>query len=110
MEYLGTTMGNLKNTQGNRLSIIPLYSSKSSPLFFFKSFIDFDLFDFNNLFVQEKFRQSQAAQIHSLSQNVNKDEIISSSQGVTTKKSCDIHQKFQAKLKLKSKKKTEKTT
>ncbi len=60
IKYRNTTIDNLKNTQKNYFPMTSLQPINSSVLFDFKSFIDCDLFDLDNFFVQENSCQNQA--------------------------------------------------
>lgn len=112
IEYLGTTTQNPKNSFENRgTPTSPLLDKsildKSSPLSSPKSSIDFDLPDLDDPSIREKFSQTQAAQLYSLSQNVNPKEITSSSRGITTRKSRGVHKKSRAQLEWESQQRAE---
>lgn len=107
VEYLGTTTEKQKITPEDHLPITPVQPNKSSPLSSSKSSIDSDLPDLDDVSVREKFSQSQAARLYSLSQNVNSQEITSTSRGVTTRKSRGVHKKSRAQLEWESQKRAE---
>lgn len=67
-----------------------------------ESLINSDLPDLEDPSIREKFSQSQAARLYSLSQNVNPKEITSSSRGITTRKSRGVHKKSRAQLEWES--------
>lgn len=107
VEYLGTTTGNPTNSQENQITTTPPLPDKSSPLSSPESSINFDLPDLDDPSIREKFNQSQAARLYSLSQNVNPKEITSSSRGITTRKSRGVHRKSRAQLEWKSQQRAE---
>ena len=107
VKYLGTTTENPINNQENHLTTTPPYPSKSSLLSSPKSSIDSDLPDLNDPSIREKFSQGQAARLYSLSQNVNPEEITSSSRRITTRKSRGVHKKPRAQLEWKSQQRAE---
>lgn len=107
VEYLGTATENPTNSQETHLTTTPLLPNKSSPLFSPESSINSDLPDLDDPSIREKFSQSQAARLYSLSQNVNPKEITSSSRGITTRKSRGVHKKSRAQLEWESQQRAE---
>ncbi len=79
IEFLSTTAKNPRNTQENRLFITPFKSNTSSLLSSSKLPIGFDLLNLDSSFFLRKIQSKSSVQLYSSSQNVNQQNIISSS-------------------------------